>query len=577
MNIPKKSAPQVSTLKAVVFTVLISAGFFALAEAVFTLAGVSPISRDADPYVGFDAQHPVFVPVADGAGQMMRTAPNKERFFNVQRFTARKPENTYRIFCLGGSTTYGRPYDDTTSFCGWLRVLLPEADPSRQWEVINAGGISYASYRLTNVARDLERFEPDLFLIYTGHNEFLERRTYQNILDKPRLVREADAILTHTRVYSGLKRLLEPFLSVHRDPSLPGEVDAVLDTIGPDAYTRNDQLKAQIHVHFENNLHRLIDISETARSASLFITPASNLKDCTPFKSQRRDGLTAAQRRTWRTAFDSGTRSQQRGEWLVAAAAYRAAIDIDARYAETHYRLGKALMEAGQFDAARSAFVRALDEDVCPLRAHSLVPGLVRKVAAARGVPVADFAVRLAAASKESLGHAVPGDEFFLDHVHPTIRGHRLIALTVIDELDRLGVVNLAASWGDAQIAAVTEKLEGSLDREAHGVALRNLAKVLSWAGKNEDAARIAQRAVDSLGDDAESQFVLGNHALETKAWLSAVRHYQRAVNLDPDYAKAYNNLGIALARLERYREAVEAYRHTLELMPDHANAHYNL
>ncbi|MDH3281018.1 MAG: tetratricopeptide repeat protein [Gammaproteobacteria bacterium] len=578
MKVLNNRAQAVRALTAVGLGVLIAAGVFALAEAVLTLAGVAPLSRAADPYVGFDAQHPVFVPVADGDPKMMRTAPSKERFFNVQHFAARKPANTYRIFCLGGSTTYGRPYNDTTSFCGWLRVLLPAVDATRQWEVINAGGISYASYRLTHVARDLQRFAPDLFLIYTGHNEFLERRTYQNILDKPYAVREADAILSHTRVYSGLKRLLDPLLFAPRDVvQLSGEVDAVLDTVGPEAYTRDDELKAQVHAQFAANLHRLVDIAQGARAVSLFITPASNLKDCSPFKSEHRDGLSDDQRRAWRTAFDSGTRFERRGDWKAAASAYRQALVIDTRHAQTHYRLGRSLLAAGEADGAHAAFVHALDEDVCPLRAHSLVPDLMRKVAAARDVPVADFAARLAEVSRKNLGHTAPGEEFFLDHVHPTIRGHRLIALTVIDELQRLGLVKPAADWGEARIAAVTEQLEGSLDRAAHGVALRNLAKVLSWAGKIEDAARVAQRAVDLLGDDAESRFVLGNHALEREAWRSAVDHYQRAVELDPRYVKAYTNLGIAWARLGRYREAADAYRRTLKLDPTHANAHYNL
>ena len=53
------------------------------------------------------------------------TATGRRGHFNLQRFEREKPENNYRIFCLGGSTTYGRPYDDRTSFCGWLRRLLP--------------------------------------------------------------------------------------------------------------------------------------------------------------------------------------------------------------------------------------------------------------------------------------------------------------------------------------------------------------------------------------------------------------------------------------------------------------------
>ena len=83
---------------------------------------------------------------------------------------------------MGGSTTYGRPYFDNVSFCGWLRAYLQAADPTRNWEVINAGGVSYASYRVAILMEELVEYDPDLFIVYSGHNEFLERRTYPQII-----------------------------------------------------------------------------------------------------------------------------------------------------------------------------------------------------------------------------------------------------------------------------------------------------------------------------------------------------------------------------------------------------------
>jgi hypothetical protein len=82
---------------------------------------------------------------------------------------------------MGGSTTYGHPYEDPTSFCGWLRELLNAAAPDHRWEVVNAGGISYASYRVALLMEELAGYQPDLFIIYSGHNEFLERRSYPQI------------------------------------------------------------------------------------------------------------------------------------------------------------------------------------------------------------------------------------------------------------------------------------------------------------------------------------------------------------------------------------------------------------
>ena len=59
------------------------------------------------------------------------------------------------------------------------------ADPTPHWEVINAGLLSYGSYRVAMVMEELITYEPDLFIVYTGHNEFLERRTYKEIIAAP--------------------------------------------------------------------------------------------------------------------------------------------------------------------------------------------------------------------------------------------------------------------------------------------------------------------------------------------------------------------------------------------------------
>ena len=109
-----------------VVTPLVAVGvFFGLLEGVLALVGVEPVLRSEDPFVGFVSNVPLFVDATDADGrQILTTAENKLVFFNRQQFSREKAPGTYRIFCLGGSTTYGRPYDDTTSFAGWLRERL---------------------------------------------------------------------------------------------------------------------------------------------------------------------------------------------------------------------------------------------------------------------------------------------------------------------------------------------------------------------------------------------------------------------------------------------------------------------
>ena len=222
---------------------------------------------------------------------------NKLNLFNKQTFSQPKVAGATRIFCLGGSTTFGRPYDDTTSFAGWLREFAAAADSEGNYEIINAGGVSYASCRVARLVEELVGDEPNLFICYTGHNEFIEHRTYRDIHATPELVRNTGSLLSRTRVYSTVRRLYGTMATNGAGtPSnatmLSSDIEAIPDqTVGPQSYERNNRFQAQVLAHFEEALNRIVDIAATAGADVIFVDPASNLKDYSPFKNQHRSGL----------------------------------------------------------------------------------------------------------------------------------------------------------------------------------------------------------------------------------------------------------------------------------------------
>ena len=560
------------------FGILLWLVFFLLLEAGLAGLGVEPRIKTEDPYVGFAEHIPLFVEDEDDRGRVFwKTADNKRRFFNPQAFAAEKPANEQRIFCLGGSTTYGRPYSDTTSFCGWLREFLPAASPGSAWEIVNAGGISYASYRVAAVARELAGREPDYFVIYTGHNEFLEERTYADLRDRSPALRRLDSLLRSTRIDAALHGLLDVD-SPKEQPVLPGEVSALLDgSIGPAAYERDDALRSRVLTHYRYNLEQIIRIAREAGAQPLLVVPASNLRSCSPFRSTHAETLSAEGRVRWQQWMAQGQSALEEGDPEGARRAFGEAVATDPRQAEGHYQMGQALLALSEPSEAERSLRRARDEDICPLRALSPMASIVREVAEAENVPSVDFETLLADRVRAQAGHGAAGDDWFLDHVHPTIEGHRLLALEIIRTMTDAAWIETATDWNADQQAAIGERVLGGLDRRAHGVALRNLAKVLSWAGKSADAARIAQKATDYLDEDANLDFILGTHAAEAGNLEEALSHYQRALARDPLYLKARNNLGTTLAGLGRDPEAVAAYRAVIEEDPQHFGARFNL
>jgi tetratricopeptide (TPR) repeat protein len=139
-------------------------------------------------------------------------------------------------------------------------------------------------------------------------------------------------------------------------------------------------------------------------------------------------------------------------------------------------------------------------------------------------------------------GYPIPGAELFLDHVHPTIEGHKILAVALVEEMIDQGLVQPNANWNDQAIAKVAAIIEGQIDRETHGQALANLARVLLWAGKLEDASRSARLAQETAGD-------IRQVAVDSASILSTV--YVRQGQLERATQMLYDALAKAPGAIE--------------------------
>jgi tetratricopeptide (TPR) repeat protein len=272
--------------------------------------------------------------------------------------------------------------------------------------------------------------------------------------------------------------------------------------------------------------------------------------------------------------------------------------------------MGRVLLTLKRFDEARAAFSLAVDEDVCPLRAVSEIPRVIHRTADQLNVPVVNFEQLVSRLSQREHGHSSVGKEFFLDHVHPTISTNGQLAGAIIDRLIEARIIDASAPTSRL-VAEISKRIESGIDRRQHAIALRNLAKVLNWAGKHVEAGSLAMQAVEQLPDDPETLVLSAAYLAKTGRLDQAIEHYRRAVRHRPDYAIAHQMLGAALvdrgdldealkhfteltrlrpedahawqmigaihAEQERFKEALGFYETALALNSNDANIHYNL
>ena len=347
------SIPQKRAIGFRVAAVLLGALPFLLLELGLRLFNVAAPTALNDPTSGFNPQLPLF----EKQGDFYRTAPTREPFFSKQKFPAAKPRNAFRIFCFGGSTVYGHPYEAPTAFPAWLEMELAGADPQHQYQAINCGGVSYASYRLLPLVREVVQYQPDLVVIATGHNEFLEDRTYESIRLRPPVIAWLSHRATSLRTVNLARQWLWGAAPGSREaprPDLSQEVQTRLDErSGYASYHRDDAWRERVIAQFDQSVRAMVETCQQARVPVLLVKLGSNLRDCPPFKSEHRSGLAAEPEHDWQSAFDAATAAEEQ-DLQSALARYHEAELIDSQFALLNYRMARVLDRLGRKRSRRS-------------------------------------------------------------------------------------------------------------------------------------------------------------------------------------------------------------------------------
>jgi tetratricopeptide (TPR) repeat protein len=510
------------------------------------------------------------------------------RFFGARRARAPhplsilrdKPQGTVRIFVFGESAAYGDP-QPRLGLPRTLQAMLSLRHPGMKFEVVNAAMTAINSHVIVPIARDCAQAGGDIWVVYMGNNEVVGpfgAGTVFGPQSPPRSMIEASLAVKTTA--------LGQWLDSWRGRAGKNEDWGGMMMFLDQQVRADDPRMVAVYRNFSLNLSEIIRLGRASGAGVVVSTVAVNLKDCAPFASEHRAGLSDSDKAQWDQLHQEGAAAENSGNFSEAEARFQAAGRIDGTMAELQFHLGRCALARGNPSEAQAEFATARDLDTLRFRCDSHLNALIRQAVAGRGsdlVLLADSEQALAAASPDGL----PGGDLFYEHVHPTFKGNCLLARTIASQVEHLlpPNANASAAWPAesecAQRLGMTKRDEAAAAAEIvsrlseppftlqmnHGEQVRRMTALAQEPVETAaQALKVAEDALAADPDDASLRERASELKAEAGDLAGAAAEAQRAVDLLPSDAENWSQLGMVLVRQEKYEDASAAFRRAFEL-----------
>lgn len=398
---------------------------------------------------------------------------------------AAKATNEFRVLCAGASALKGFPQPMGLAAPAFLQTLLSEACPERDVRVVNLGATALASFPVRDLAAEaVDALQPDLLIVYAGHNEFFG----------------AFGVAEH-RVWNRTPRLQALYLSLRglgiveaaghllagRDRTLDNR--QLMDVLGDQKPVPPD---SPLRARAARNLrHHVAALANHAAAEGIPVVVCSlpvNERGLAPIGPDP-DFDAWAQRNAWMEKLDQDRIAP---DDLPSLEAW---VDAHPASAMGFFLLARALEAAGQSAEAARRYRAAVDADTMPWRATSIQQEALREAAEASGAVFCDV--------RDAVGPA-PGWDWFDDHVHLTLEGQARLARIWFDTLAAHGLAGpLSFSTDNLPDTAhlLIQHGDNRYDRAAVAVMMASIFEI-PFMQRNNAAARermLAQR--DTLLD----------------------------------------------------------------------------
>lgn len=452
------------------------------------------------------------------------------------------PANTRRVVLIGESAAHGFPIA-MFNIARVTEAVWNLAYPDDPVEVIGLTMTGINSHILRFFVDEALRIQPDLVILYAGHNEVLGpfgAAAVHGHQHWPRSFIRAWLRWQHTRTASWLHERIN---GLRAESETDRPVWRGLTAFAERRIALDDPQLGRTYAHARHNFEAMLRATRSQQVPMLWVMPAMNLNDWPPLGS----------------AADTMSDAEALNAW-------RAGQTERLRSAEQVYRLARMHQRRDNWDEAWALYRLARDLDLYRFRFDSRLQQLFSEIAARQP----DGWGRLVDA--DDAFHAANLDFtsdslYFVEHVHFTLPGRIKLARVLADEM--------ADQWGLPDPKPIDENVvrDALFFTDLHEADLwRDTLQVL-LAPPFPDQPEAQERAVRVL-----KQKQMARRSFEQLRSLDwATERYQQAQAYRPNDPLTHIIAGQVFGSGQYWSSAEVALRRSLTLHPNRPDALYNL
>lgn len=521
-------------------------------------------------------------------------------------FFENKPENSFRIFVLGGSSAQGYPYAQSASFPSHLQRRLDYLYPDRIIEVINLGSSAINTHTLLDILPEVLNQSPDLILIYAGHNEYYgalgpgSSGSLHPVFSK---------ILLSLREYRTVQ-LLENLIKSTLQKETSDNASLMQKVIGESSIPLGSDTYKQGIRQFELNFSSMLSKIQKEQIPVIIGTISSNLAGHKPFVSDQKD--------------EAGLSAQD------------------------HYEQAQSILSLDSIEA-KSHYLKAKELDGLRFRAPQEINSLIHRKARELNIPLVD----IDSIFNYNSPYGITGNNLMCDHLHPNMEGYFLISKAFQKTLNHQGLLpqdnvsisevlldslllkNMPYSRYDSTIARRTlwgllgsypfipknspNPNQDKLDNDGFPYTIRALEdvdsirmvfmneylanndstafkrevrvftnylpakepqymKMVNYLSRNnllDQAYPLVFEELNRLKQSITRDKMIGMYYMHVKDYRNAVELFERAANNLKIDTELRLNLGFVHFELGEYEKAVEDYSQVIQLRPKNSEAYH--